>query len=398
MRILYISNEDVPADHAGAVHTWEVARGLVARGHSVTLVSAAATGKAARERLDGVDILRAPMRVGRGAGIKSDLRAVWLLPHLLGRRYDAVMERFLTLNGLGIIAAKLTGAPLLLEVNSPHLEEVYLRWNVEGKPVGRAFELWVDAQFARADIAFAPNPGIIRTVCRDRARKILWGVDEEAFGRRLRESDETGAIRSRLNLEGFFTVFFVGSFHPWQGVADLPAIIKETARSIPNVRFILVGDGPLRTEVVKQVTDAGIGGTAAFLGRQPHARLPYLIAAADAGLAPFNDEYYPPLAKFGFFWAPTKVLECAAGGLPVVTANYPVLDEIIPPGRAGILVTPGEPAAYAEALAKLAADAGRRKKMGAFAEKHVKENYGWKRHVEILEGFIEEAAYIRKNR
>jgi glycosyltransferase involved in cell wall biosynthesis len=398
MRILYISNEDVPADHAGAVHTWEVARGLARRGHSVTLISAAAPGKAARERLDGVDIFRAPMRVGAGPGVKCDLRAAWLLPHILGRRYDAIMERFLTLNGLGTLAAKTVGAPLLLEVNSPHLEEVYLRWDVEGKLVGRALELWVDAQFKRADIAFAPNPNIVRPICRDRARKILWGVDEYAFGRNLRDSDETQAVRERLNLDGSFTVFFVGSFHPWQGVADLPAIITETAKRIPNVRFILTGDGPLHSDIVEQVADAGLRDAAIFLGRQLHRRLPYLMAAADAGLAPFNDAYYPPLARFGFFWAPTKVLEYAASGLPVVTADYPVLDEIVPAGRGGILVKPGEPAAYAEALAELAAAPEKRKAMSAFSETHVKENYGWRRHTEILEGFIEEAINTRKKR
>jgi glycosyltransferase involved in cell wall biosynthesis len=396
MRILYISNEDVPADHAGAVHTAEVARGLVRRGHSVTLVSAAAPGKAARERLDDVDILRAPMRVGPGAGVKCDLRAAWLLPYVLGRRYDAIMERFLTLNGLGTLAAKITGAPLLLEVNSPHLEEVYLRWNVEGKFVGKVLELWVDAQFKRADIAFAPNPNIVRPICRDRARKILWGVDENAFSRNLRDSDETQAIRERLNLDGYFTVFFVGSFHPWQGVADLPAIITETAKWLPNVRFILAGDGPLHSDIVERVADAGLCDTATFLGRQPHNRLPFLMAAADTALAPFNDAYYPPLAEFGFFWAPTKVLEYAASGLPVVTADYPVLDEIVPPGRGGILVPPGEPAAYAEALAELAADSGKREAMGVFAETHVKENYGWRRHAEILEGFIDEAIKNQK--
>lgn len=398
MRILYISNEDVPADHAGAVHTWEVARGLAKRAHSVTLVSAAAPGKAVRERLDGVDVFRVPMRAGPGVGVKCDLRAAWLLPHVLGRRYDAVMERFLTLNGLGTVAAKLTGAPLLLEVNSPHLEEVYLRWNVEGKLVGRVLEKWVDVQFARADIAFAPNPAIVRSVCRDRARKILWGVSEDGFGRHFRKSEKTRAIRKQLNLEDGFVVFFIGSFYPWQGVADVPAIIAETAERMPEVKFIIVGDGPLRGDVLKRVNDAGFGKATVFLGKQPHVLLPYLMAAADAGLAPFNDEYYPPLKEFGFFWAPTKVLEYAASGLPVVTANYPVLDEIIPPGRAGILITPGEPAVYAEALAELAADSEKRERMGVFAEMHVKENYGWKRHAEKLEGFIREAINIRKNR
>jgi glycosyltransferase involved in cell wall biosynthesis len=72
--------------------------------------------------------------------------------------------------------------------------------------------------------------------------------------------------------------------------------------------------------------------------------------------------------------------------------------KLLAPGRRGILVKPGEPAAYAKALAELAADSGEREAMGVFAEAHVKENYGGRRHAEILEGFMEEAIDIRKKR
>lgn len=386
-KILYVSNEDVPASHAGALHTLEVARGLATRGHSVTLVSAAAKGRAPTEIIDGVRVLRSGMRMG---GVKCDLRAIWLLPRLLKERWDVVMERFLTLNGLGMLAAAAQDIPYLMEVNSPHLEEVYHRWGNERKLSGRLLQLWVNQQYRRCDLAFAPNPNTIPDICR-RREKIIWGVDDAAFGRHLRDDARTRDIKEKLDIEDRFAVLFIGSFNPWQGATDLPEIIERTAESNRQVRFVIVGDGPHREEVERDIVKRGLSNFCTFLSSVAHDELPYIIAASDIGIAPFNDAYYPPLRRFGFFWAPTKVLEYAAGGLPIVSANYPILDELIIDGETGTLVKPGNPAAFAAAILELANDTGLCGEMGRRGEEYVKSKYKWEAHNEILERFIVEA-------
>ncbi len=392
LKILYVSNEDVPASHAGALHTLEVARGLAARGHSVTLLSAAAKGRAPAEVIDGVRILRSDMRA---FGVKCDLRAAWLLPQLLKERRDVVMERFLTLNGLGMLVAAAQDIPYLLEVNSPHLEEVYHRWGNQKKLSGRLLQLWVNQQYRRCDLAFAPNPDTIPDICR-RREKIIWGVDDDAFGRHLRDNSKTRGIKEKLDIEDRFTVLFIGSFNPWQGATDLPEIIERTAEGNRQVRFIVVGDGPHREEVERDIVERDLSDFCSFLGSVAHDELPYIIAASDIGIAPFNDAYYPPLRRFGFFWAPTKVLEYAAGGLPIVSANYPILDELIVNGETGILVEPGNPGAFAAAILELSNDAERREGMGRRGEERVKSNYRWEVHNEILERFIIEAKTRRR--
>lgn len=387
LKILYISNEDVPASHAGALHTLEVSRGLAARGHSITLVSAAARGRAPTENIDGVRVLRSRMRA---FGVKCDLRAAWLLPCLLKERWDAVMERFLTLNGLGVLIATAQDIPYLMEVNSPHLEEVFHRWGNEKKLSGRILHFWVNRQYRRCDLAFAPNPDTVPDIC-PRREKIIWGVDADAFGRRLRDDAKTSEIRKNLDIRDKFPVLFIGSFNPWQGVIDLPEIIAMTTERLQQIRFIIVGDGPCREKVENDIEKRGLSEYCSFLGNVMHDDLPYIIAASDVGIAPFNDAYYPPLRQFGFFWAPTKVLEYAAGGLPIVSANYPILDELILDGETGVLVEPGNPAAFAAAITNLANDAERCKQMGRRGEEHVKSKYRWETHNEILEQFIEEA-------
>jgi glycosyltransferase involved in cell wall biosynthesis len=394
VKILYFSNEDVPADHAGAVHTWEVARGLARRGHTVTLVSAAASGLYRRERREGVTIYRARSRLG---GVKSNLRAAWLLPALARRSWDVVMERYLTLNGLGFLFAAARGLPYFVEVNGPHLEEIIYRWDVGGTRRARVLRWWVDRQFARADGACAPNVNIIRPVARGVAHKIIWGVNENQFGAALRESPEAVAFRRRYAPEDAFVVVFVGSFRPWQGTRELPAIIARTVARVPAATFWLIGGGDEREAVATEAARAGLGNAVRFPGWRPHGELPYILAAADAAVAPFNDAYYPPLREFGFYWAPTKVLESLASGVAVVTARYPVLDEIVVEGKSGYLVPPGDADAYAAALARLAADdQSARAARAAYAEEDVKSRFSWTRHCELLEGFLAQAIERRK--
>jgi glycosyltransferase involved in cell wall biosynthesis len=393
LRIIYFSNEDVPASHAGAVHTWEVARGLVRRGHDVTLVSAAAPGLAARERREGVSIYRRPSRI---LGIKSNLRALPVLRRLWGSRYDVVVERYLTLNGLGYLFAAAKGLPYYVEVNGPHLEEIAYRWNLGGTWRAGVLEWWVDRQFARADGACAPNVNIVRPPARAVGRKIIWGVNEEQFSSSLAGTPRANYIRGKYGGRGKFVVLFVGSFRPWQGARDLPAIVARTKELQPDAIFWAVGDGEDRPLVEAELGERGVADAVRFLGWRRHRELPYIMAASDVGLAPFNDAYYPPLREFGFFWAPTKILECMASGLPMVTSRYQVLDEMVEEGRTGFLVEAGDAGAFAERLAYFADESGRMD-MGLRAEEVVKNQYGWRRHCEILEGYLREAGDRRKN-
>jgi glycosyltransferase involved in cell wall biosynthesis len=356
------------------------------------LVSAAAAGSAAQEVRDGVTIYRRP---GRLRGVKCNLRWAPVVTRLWPQRWDVVMERYLTLNGLGYAFAAARGLPYYVEVNGPHVEEIKYRWGLEGTRRAKILEWWVDRQFARADGACAPNVNIVRSVARARARKIIWGVNEDQFSAALADTPRARDLHARYGGAGRFVVAFVGSFRPWQGARDLPPLIAATVERRPEVLFWLVGDGEDRPAVEEEIASLGLEEAVRFLGWRPHRELPYLLAAAEASVAPFNDAYYPPLREFGFFWAPTKVLECLASGLPVVASRYPVLEDMVHESLSGYLVPAGEAAAFAEGIAALAADPQLAEK-SRYAEETVKAEFGWRRHCEILEGFLWEAAERRK--
>ena len=72
---------------------------------------------------------------------------------------------------------------------------------------------------------------------------------------------------------------------------------------------------------------------------------------------------------------PNAALEAAAAGCCVVAADHGGLPEIVGDETTGLLVTPGDPAALARALARLHADPALRERLGAAAANDVRERF-----------------------
>ncbi len=108
LRILYVSRENAPGDHGGAVHTWQVASLLAGLGHQVCLLCHRRPGEPRKEARDGVAIRRANMAL-RGRSLP--LLALPSLAAYRRSRFDVAMERFDTFGGLASIYARLTSTP-----------------------------------------------------------------------------------------------------------------------------------------------------------------------------------------------------------------------------------------------------------------------------------------------
>lgn len=134
-------------------------------------------------------------------------------------------------------------------------------------------------------------------------------------------------------------ILCVGRLDPTKGQDILiraGALVKEKFSSVP-IKFI--GDGPLKPNLLRLVTEEGIGENCQFLGLLPWREVLAHTAAAYVAVVPSRSEAFPSVA-----------IEPISFGVPVIASRVGGIPEIIRDGIDGFLVPPDDPAALAEKL------------------------------------------------
>jgi len=140
--------------------------------------------------------------------------------------------------------------------------------------------------------------------------------------------------------------------------------LKAAARiatRIPDTRFALIGDGPLRPELEQKARDLGIAGKVDFLGERQD--IPALLAQMDASVVPSASESLSNV-----------ILESMAAGVPVVASDVGGNRELLAENR-GILVSPDQDEALAHALVVLLENPAQRAAIAGKSVQYVRAEY-----------------------
>lgn len=138
---------------------------------------------------------------------------------------------------------------------------------------------------------------------------------------------------------------------PEKGHVYLFEAIKEVAASCPEIKLILVGDGPLHFELEKSAERLGIAENVKFFGY--HSDIPELLSLFDIFVLPSVFE------PFGIV-----LLEAMAAGKPVIATAISEIPKIVADGKTGILVPPKDASALSSAIVELVRDPHKRQMMG----------------------------------
>ena len=255
------------------------------------------------------------------------------------------------------------GRPGILEVNAPLIAE-----QARHRTLARAEEAGISAGRAmRAAAAIsAVSPAVARHCGELGARRVE--VIPNAIS--------PDRFPARPVASGPFTIGFVGSLKPWHDVGTaLAALGLLRDGPVPEARMLIVGDGPERARLTKIAQEAGLADAVLFAGAIPHEEVPSMVAQMHVGLAPYG-------AEGEFYFSPLKLYEYMAAGLAVVASRVGHLPDVVSEGRTGLLTPPGDAAALAAALARLAASPEMRGALGSAARAEVLEQRTWNRVAE----------------
>ncbi len=399
LRVLYVAPDVVvPFVRGASTHVMEVSRGLAALGDCVHVLSRRLERSQPRsEDSEGVHIHRifrgilSPLpgsyygEVHGGSekegGVLNSVYAAYLSTVFsayaggvsadLVKKHgiDVIVERE-TAFGAGAIAARRSGAPLVLEVVGPRYSP---------KSAERAKKVLAYT----ASMAAGIDPS--RVVIVDA------GVDSARFSPDPQAGEST---RVRLGLaRGDPVVGYVGTFQPWHGLDLLLEASRSLLDDFPALRLLFVG--PYSADVRKLASSMKMADRCVFAGPVPYGSVPDYINACDVMAAPYDPSRSRLRAARGM-GSPIKVLEYMACGKPVVTSDIQPTNMIPGVGDASKLVQAGQSAPMAAALKDLLSDAGARKKMGEMGRSLVEKDYSWaafaSRMHEILEKVVLEKA------
>jgi glycosyltransferase involved in cell wall biosynthesis len=305
---------------------------------------------------------------------------------------DALYERYVPDSSAGTRLAQEFGLPLILEMNTSLTfpSEWWHRHSPLYPFLIRRAEQDICTRAARIIVVSSRLEKYLLGlgIPRQKIEIMHNGADPERF---KPNAAHTAQLREKCGLGQNLVVGFIGSLRPWHDLdllLDCAPLVLERYRA---VRFLIVGDGPLRARLEERVRSEGLSEYVTFTGFVSRQEAPAYINSMDIALA-----LSPRSPDFHF--SPLKMFEYMAAAKPVIASRHLDIEAVISNGHNGVLVEPGDKVLLAEAIVTLLQDQALREQLGLRARQKVCENYTWKGNAQRTLQLYEEIQTARAGR
>lgn len=265
----------------------------------------------------------------------------------------------------GRLAARLAGVPVV--VSTLHNNDTWANNRLMGHLYG-ATAMWADRL-----IAVSPE---VKEFHRSKTgvpeEKILVinnGVNVRAFSG---YDEQAKQIRVEFGIAESAPLFgIVGRLKPQKNVAMFLMAAAEIIKLQPDARFLIVGDGPLQSDLELQAKNLGISSSVIFAGMRKD--VPAILNALD-------------VLVLSSLWEglPVILLEAMAASLPVVSTTVDGVVGVVQPDVTTLLVTTSDHKALANACLRLARDPDLREKMGQAGLQRVSDHYSLDHMIDLV--------------
>jgi len=149
---------------------------------------------------------------------------------------------------------------------------------------------------------------------------------------------------------------FIGTFLEHQGIDLLIEAAPEVIEKEPNIRFLLVGDGPMRECWQTKAAQLGLERNFMFTGHVKYKEVPTYIGAMDVCVAPHKGNSNQA--------SPVKIFDYMACARPIVASDIEVVREIAAGSRCVLFFKPESAGELSSGIVSLLQNPRRRKEMG----------------------------------
>ena len=338
----------------------EESRGLILRGHQVSVACPAHARLAVEAARFDVPVLSLPIEFKTPAGFRA------LRGHLAGHAVDVVNTHSSADSWLaGLACATLEKPPAI--VRTRHISAA-----VSGNPFNR----WL---YRRARAVVTTGESLRRQLLEgldlDPARvvSVPTGIDAERF-----VPADKAAAKAALGLDQEQKhLGIVATLRSWKGHLFLLDALARLKR--PELQLLIVGEGPMSAPIEEKIAALGIGSRVTLTGQRSDPE--HWMQAMDVFCL-------PSYANEG---VPQAILQAMLCGLPIVTTPVGAIPEAVSDNETALLVPPRDAAALADAIGRLLDDNALATRLGAAARRVASADFSRGRMLDRMEAVFRSA-------
>jgi glycosyltransferase involved in cell wall biosynthesis len=329
-----------------AVQLRDLARGLAARGHQVTVVTPPSETWTACCQQAGLAHAAIAMRR------PYDPRAAWRLARLIRQQRIQIAHAHKGRARTLTLLAGLLGARAVLVLN----RGVSFR-------IGRVHRVGYTSRRVHAIVAVCRSikDGLVASgVPAGKVAVIYSGTDIERF----HPGVDGIAVRRELGLGADHALITQVGVRSWRGWRDVLDAMRVVAGACNRARLLFVGaPSPQIAEIARRAREAGLADRVLTLGHRDD--VPAILNASDVVV----DASYAGVGITG------SIREALACQRPVVATRLEGMPELVVDGKTGLLAPPREPAALAAAILRVLADPAAAQAMARAGRERVQAHF-----------------------
>jgi colanic acid/amylovoran biosynthesis glycosyltransferase len=270
-------------------------------------------------------------------------KSVWVAERLEAEETAHLHAHFATHPAtMALIVSSLTGIPWSVTV---HAHDIFVSQAMLREKLAAARFIRSISGFNR-ELLERRFPG----EAADKVRVIHVGIDPEVY----RGLPDPAADSPTPQI-----ILCVASHRPYKGLPMLLEACRRLRSEGVAFHCEIVGDGPLRPELERRITELGLAGTVSLLGALPQHEVTRRLGESAVFVLP--SIVAPDGQMEGI---PVALMEAMAAGRPVVASALSGIPELVEDGVSGFLVQPGDAPAIAAAVERLLADPALGLRMG----------------------------------
>jgi glycosyltransferase involved in cell wall biosynthesis len=180
-------------------------------------------------------------------------------------------------------------------------------------------------------------------------------------------------------------LIFTGRLGHEKNIPFLLRAFNGARLAYPDVKLLIVGDGPERDNLEERIRLMGIGDSIRITGMVPYGEIGRYLSTADAFVTASVTEVHP-----------LSVIEAMAAGLPALGIASPGISDTVEDGVTGYIVPDEDLAGFTAKMVRMLADKESRLKMGANAREEAKKYAIENTSRKLLEAYREVVNFSEK--